>query len=78
MNSVDVPDRNELTEDEHIRTVALLDAFDVDLAYAAAKVLSQFDEDVREYITAMIQDHTSLYSPRTADLISALTAVIDE
>ena len=60
-----------MTEEEHIALVEAGNVFCQDLAKIAAKAISQFSEDIRGDVVYYLQDHTSLFSPYTADLIIA-------
>ena len=59
-----------MNEKEHILLVKCGDEFCDDLATATVKVLQQFDPETRDEVYMYLQDHTSLYSPFTADLIT--------
>lgn len=61
-----------MTEDEHIKLVELGNQFDEDLAAAAAKVFKQLPPEIDVHVKYYLQDRTSLFSPRTADLIDKL------
>jgi hypothetical protein len=61
--------RTSLTEDENQLLGKVVNQFCRDFAKITAEALSQFPEAVEEYVTDVLQDATSLYSPYTSDQI---------
>lgn len=59
-----------MTEDEHRKLVRLGDQFCKDLAIAAGMAIGTFPPGkIRDEVKVYLQDHTSLYSPYTSDMI---------
>lgn len=61
--------RSYFTEQEHEQVSTEGTAFCRALAVLTAEVLHKFEPEIREYVRVCLQDHTSLYSPFTSDLI---------
>ena len=63
---------------EHIKANKLREQFCVDVGRAAAKVLTRFDPDVREFIKLFLQDELSLFDPYTDEHIQKDLKRLDE
>lgn len=61
--------RTVLTEDESIRFELSVNEFCEKLAKITAETLASFSPAIEEELVVRLQDHTSLYSPFTHDVM---------
>ena len=67
-----------LTSEEHQKLVDEGTSFCIGLAGLAAASLAKFPEEIRDHVLMYLQDHASLYSPFTADLVRKLLAEVGD